>query len=205
MNPGRKRQGSDSLGNVDPMTNMERRLARGEIAALAARMRALSLISIHAAGSGHPGGSLSVMDLAAVLLLDEARHVAADADWDGRDRVFFSAGHKAPALYAALVLAGRCREEDMVTLRKLGSPFQGHPHRHNLPGIEVSSGSLGQGLGHRGRLHHRWKDREEGLQGLLRDGRRRTAGGVSLGGRHGRSPTTDSRNSAPSSTATDSR
>ncbi len=135
------------MGNVDPMTNMERRLARGEIAALAARMRALSLISIHAAGSGHPGGSLSVMDLAAVLLLDEARHVAADADWDGRDRVFFSAGHKAPALYAALVLAGRCREEDMVTLRKLGSPFQGHPHRHNLPGIEVSSGSLGQGLG----------------------------------------------------------
>jgi len=110
-------------------------------------MRALDLVSIHAAGSGHPGGTLSVMDIAAVLFLDEVRYDPADPRWEGRDRVFFSAGHKAPALYVALVEAGYLGEEQAVTLRKLGSPCQGHPHAPALPGVEVSSGSLGQGLG----------------------------------------------------------
>ncbi len=110
-------------------------------------MRALDVISIHAAGSGHPGGTLSVMDLAAVLFLDEARYDPADPEWEGRDRIFFSAGHKAPAVYAALTQAGYCPEEEAVTLRKLGSRFQGHPHAPILSGLEVSSGSLGQGLG----------------------------------------------------------
>ena len=110
-------------------------------------MRALDLVSIHAAGSGHPGGTLSVMDIAAVLFLDEVRYDPADPRWEGRDRVFFSAGHKAPAIYVALVEAGFLGEEQAVTLRKFGSPCQGHPHAPVLPGIEVSSGSLGQGLG----------------------------------------------------------
>ena len=110
-------------------------------------MRALDLVSIHAAGSGHPGGTLSVMDIAAVLFLDEVRYDPADPRWEGRDRVFFSAGHKAPALYVALVEAGYLSEQQAVTLRKFGSPCQGHPHAPVLPGVEVSSGSLGQGLG----------------------------------------------------------
>jgi transketolase len=135
------------VGNADPRSKAIKRLTREELEALACRMRALDLISIHAAGSGHPGGTLSVMDLVAVLFHDEARWDPEDPGWEDRDRIFFSAGHKAPALYAALTCMGRCRTEEAVTLRKLGSPFQGHPHRHNIPGIEVSSGSLGQGLG----------------------------------------------------------
>jgi transketolase len=87
------------------------------------------------------------MDIAAVLFLDETRYDPENPKWEGRDRVFLSAGHKAPAVYAALVERGLYREEEAVTLRKLGSPFQGHPHAPVLPGLEVSSGSLGQGLG----------------------------------------------------------
>jgi len=135
------------MGKVDRPTGKESHLSPDELKKLACRMRALDIVSIHAAGSGHPGGTLSVMDIAAVLFLDEVRYDPRDPDWEGRDRVFFSAGHKAPAVYAALVQAGLYREEDAVTLRKLGSPFQGHPHAPNLPGLEVSSGSLGQGLG----------------------------------------------------------
>jgi transketolase len=135
------------MGIVDRASGRESHPSAQELRASAARMRALDLVSIQAAGSGHPGGTLSVMDLAAVLFLDEVRYDPADPRWDGRDRVFFSAGHKAPALYAGLVEAGFYREEEAVTLRKLGSPFQGHPHASLLPGLEVSSGSLGQGLG----------------------------------------------------------
>jgi transketolase len=135
------------MGLVDRATGREIHLSAEEIATSAARMRALDIVSIHAAGSGHPGGTLSIMDVAAVLFLDEVRYDPRDPHWDGRDRVFFSAGHKAPALYAGLVQAGFHSEEQAVTLRKLGSPFQGHPHASVLPGVEVSSGSLGQGLG----------------------------------------------------------
>lgn len=135
------------MGRVDINTGKELHLSPEELRQHACRMRALDIVSIHAAGSGHPGGTLSVMDIAAVLFLDEVRYDPRNPGWQGRDRVFFSAGHKAPAVYAALVQAGFYREEDAVTLRKLGSPFQGHPHAPNLPGLEVSSGSLGQGLG----------------------------------------------------------
>jgi transketolase len=135
------------MGRIDRATGHETRLDAGQLSARAARMRALDLVSIHAAGSGHPGGTLSIMDVAAVLFLDEVRYDPADPRWEGRDRVFFSAGHKAPAIYVSLVEAGYLSEEQAVTLRKFGSPCQGHPHAPVLPGIEVSSGSLGQGLG----------------------------------------------------------
>jgi transketolase len=135
------------MGRVDRATGRELHPSSDELRACAARMRALDVVSIHAAGSGHPGGTLSIMDVASVLFLDEARYDPLDPRWDGRDRVFLSAGHKAPALYSALVQQGFCGEEQAVTLRKLGSPFQGHPHAPVLPGVEVSSGSLGQGLG----------------------------------------------------------
>ena len=109
-------------------------------------MRGYSLAALCAAGSGHAGGTLSIMDVAAALYLRCADHDPRNPDWKMRDRIIWSAGHKAPALYAGLAFSGYFDKEDMMTLRKLGSPFQGHPHRMKLPGIEVSTGSLGQGL-----------------------------------------------------------
>ncbi len=132
---------------VDSLTGIETRYDADRLVEAAREMRALNLLAIHAARSGHPGGTLSVMDLAAALFLNEARLDPRRPEWAGRDRIFFSAGHKAPTLYVALAKAGFCSYEDVVTLRKVGSPFQGHPHAPGLPGVEVSSGSLGQGLG----------------------------------------------------------
>lgn len=112
----------------------------------AREMRAIAITDIFAAGSGHPGGSLSIMDVAAALYLNVLNHDPKDPNWPERDRVFWSAGHKAPALYVALGRAGYFPLEDTVTLRQLGSGFEGHPNRLKLPGVEISSGSLGQGL-----------------------------------------------------------
>ena len=109
-------------------------------------MRGYNLAALCAAGSGHAGGTLSIMDIAAALYLRVAELDPKDANWPERDRIVWSAGHKAPALYVSLGMAGFFPIEDVVTLRKLGSPFQGHPHWLKLPGVEISSGSLGQGL-----------------------------------------------------------
>lgn len=135
------------MGLVDSRTGAETRLSEQQLVAAAREMRALALVAIHCARSGHPGGSLSMMDLAAALFLNVARLDPKRPEWDARDRIVLSAGHKAPALYAALWKAGFCAEEDVVTLRKIGSKFQGHPHKGDVPGIEISTGSLGQGLG----------------------------------------------------------
>ncbi len=117
-----------------------------ELKTSANKMRALSLIALHAAKSGHSGGTLSIMDIVAALYLNVAKHDPKDPLWKDRDRIIFSAGHKAPALYIGLGISGYFNLEDMMTLRKLGSPFQGHPHWLKLDGVEVSTGSLGQGL-----------------------------------------------------------
>ena len=109
-------------------------------------MRGYNLVALCAAGSGHAGGTLSIMDITAALYLHAARHDPKNPSWPDRDRIVWSAGHKAPSLYAGLAFAGFFPVEDIVTLRKLGSRFQGHPHCHKLPGVEVSTGSLGQGL-----------------------------------------------------------
>jgi len=109
-------------------------------------MRGYNLVALCAAGSGHAGGTLSIMDIAAALYLRAAEHDPKNPAWPNRDRILWSAGHKAPALYVSLGIAGFCRLDDTVTLRKFGSPFQGHPHWLKLPGVEISSGSLGQGL-----------------------------------------------------------
>jgi len=98
------------------------------------------------AGSGHPGGSLSVIDLVVALLFGRLRHDPRRPDWPERDRLILSKGHAVPALYAAMARAGFFPEERLITLRKLGSPLQGHPDRMALPGIEAATGSLGQGL-----------------------------------------------------------
>ncbi|MFZ0144860.1 MAG: transketolase [Candidatus Sulfotelmatobacter sp.] len=117
-----------------------------ELIEAANRMRGYDLVALCAAGSGHAGGTLSIMDIAAALYLKVANHDPENPDWPQRDRVIWSAGHKAPSLYLSLAFAGFCKLEDVATLRKLGSSFQGHPHWLKLRGVEVSTGSLGQGL-----------------------------------------------------------
>jgi transketolase len=109
-------------------------------------MRGYDLVALHAAGSGHAGGTLSIMDITAALYLKIAVHDPQNPNWPNRDRIIWSTGHKAPSLYLGLAFAGFCPVDDVVTLRKLSSPFQGHPHWLKLPGVEVSTGSLGQGL-----------------------------------------------------------
>jgi transketolase len=123
------------------------RLSLEELRLAAAEMRAVDLLDIFAAGSGHPGSTLSIMDIAAALYLRVLNHDPTDPAWPERDRVFWSTGHKAPALYVALGKAGYFPLDDTVLLRQLGSGFEGHPNWLKLPGVEVSSGSLGQGLG----------------------------------------------------------
>jgi len=120
-------------------------LSIDELVEKANLMRGYALTAIHAAGSGHPGGSLSIMDIAAALYLNVVDHKPHDYQWEGRDRVLWSAGHKAPALYAALGMSGYFDINEMASLRKFGSNFQGHPNT-KLPGVEISTGSLGQGL-----------------------------------------------------------
>ena len=109
-------------------------------------MRGLNMVSLCAAGSGHSGGTMSIMDVAAALYLHTAVHDPKNPFWDGRDRIIWSTGHKAPALYISLGMAGYYDVEDTVKLRKLYAPYQGHPHWVKLPGVEASTGSLGQGL-----------------------------------------------------------
>ncbi|HXK94724.1 MAG TPA: transketolase, partial [bacterium] len=112
--------------------------------ARAIRIHAVKMLT--AAGSGHPGGSLSAADLVAALLFGVMRHDPHNPQWPGRDRFIMSKGHCIPAWYAALALAGYFDESHLLTLRRLGSPLQGHPDRVRLPALEASTGSLGQGL-----------------------------------------------------------
>jgi len=112
-----------------------------ELVEKAKEMRAYNMIAITAAGSGHTGGTLSIMDIAAALYLKKIRHDPANTNWEDRDRVFWSVGHKAPALYVALAEAGYFPLEDTVKLRKLWSSLEGHPNRFTLPGIELSAGA----------------------------------------------------------------
>ena len=98
------------------------------------------------AGSGHPGGSLSVIDILVTLFFGRLRHDPKRPDWADRDRVVLSKGHAVPALYTVMARSGYFPETQLITLRKLGSPLQGHPDRTALPGIEAATGSLGQGL-----------------------------------------------------------
>jgi transketolase len=117
-----------------------------QLAAIAAECRVQIIRMLTHAGSGHPGGSLSVIDLVTTLLFERMRHDPKHPEWPDRDRLILSKGHAVPALYAAMARAGYFPEDRLITLRKLGSPLQGHPDRTALPGIEAATGSLGQGL-----------------------------------------------------------
>jgi len=109
-------------------------------------LRIDNLTAIAAAGSGHPGGTLSVMDILQTLFFAEMRHRPAEPHWPERDRLVLSKGHAVPALYTVLAHAGYFSRDMLPSLRRLGSPLQGHPANFLFPGIEASTGSLGQGL-----------------------------------------------------------
>lgn len=98
------------------------------------------------AGSGHPGGSLSCADIVSALFFKILRHRVNEPNWDDRDRFILSKGHCCPALYAAYIESGYLPDALLTTLRKLGSPLQGHPDKRMLSLLEASTGSLGQGL-----------------------------------------------------------
>ena len=100
-----------------------------------------------AAGSGHTAGPLGMADIFTLLYFHTMRHDPQNPEWDERDRLVLSNGHICPVQYAAMARAGYFPVEELHTLRKLNSRLQGHPHREYLPGIEVSSGPLGSGLG----------------------------------------------------------
>lgn len=99
-----------------------------------------------AAGSGHPGGSLSAADIVTALYFHLMRHDPKNPRWEERDRFILSKGHGVPVQYAAMALAGYFPAEQLATLRRLGSPLQGHPDQRHLAALEASTGSLGQGL-----------------------------------------------------------
>ncbi len=114
---------------------------------IAREMRCNVLSMIGEAGSGHPGGSLSCIDILTALYFGGVlKHNPTDPDMAERDRFILAKGHAAPALYATLSKAEYFPEEELKTLRKLGSRLQGHPDSSLVPGVEVSTGSLGQGL-----------------------------------------------------------
>lgn len=118
-----------------------------EVRKSATQLRKDIINMISKSGSGHPGGSLSAADIMAVLFFgDVMRYSAANPQLPDRDRLILSKGHAAPVLYAALARAGYFQPEELGTLRQLGSRLQGHPDSQKLPGVEVSTGSLGQGL-----------------------------------------------------------
>jgi transketolase len=125
----------------DTVSDLEHTLAD---AARFIRMHAIA--SIYHAGSGHPGGAMSSADLFACLYGAELNVWPSGVSDPGRDRFVLSKGHAAPALYAAGARFGFCDAKEALKLRKLGSPFQGHPHVLDLPWVETSTGSLGQGI-----------------------------------------------------------
>ncbi len=104
------------------------------------------ITEVYNAKSGHPGGSLSIADIMTVLYFDELNIDEKNPRWEDRDRLVLSKGHCAPALYAALAERGYFEKEKLVSLRKLDSNLQGHPNMNDVPGVDMSTGSLGQGL-----------------------------------------------------------
>lgn len=112
----------------------------------ACKVRLWVFESIFAAKAGHPGGSLSIAEAVTYLYFREMNIDPKNPDWPDRDRFVLSKGHAAPALYAALALRGYFPVEDLMSLRKIDSYLQGHPNMNMIPGVDMSTGSLGQGV-----------------------------------------------------------
>jgi len=119
---------------------------RNKLETISRELRRDIVRMIGLAGSGHPGGSLSCVEILACLYFYKMRHRPGEPDWPLRDRFVLSKGHAAPALYAVLARCGYFDREELWRLRRLGSMLQGHPDRLRTPGVEISTGSLGQGL-----------------------------------------------------------
>jgi len=125
-------------------TQRERDVAFLKKQAKLVRIEILKMLTL--AGSGHTGGSLSAADIVTALYFSKMRHRPDNPGWRERDRFVLSKGHAAPLLYAVLAMSGYFDISMLKTLRRLGSPLQGHPCSRVLPGVEISTGSLGQGL-----------------------------------------------------------
>lgn len=117
-----------------------------ELSIAACNVRIGAIEGVHCAKSGHPGGSLSAADIIAYLYFKEMNIRPEEPKWEERDRFVLSKGHIAPALYAALANRGYFPVEELKTLRKIGSRLQGHPDMKHIPGVDMSTGSLGQGI-----------------------------------------------------------
>ena len=117
-----------------------------QLAVTAYKGRLLAVEAVHRAASGHPGGSLSCMDALTTLYFNEMKVDPANPHWEDRDRFVLSKGHCAPALYAVLALRGFFPVEDLQLLRSIKSHLSGHPDMKYVPGVDMSTGSLGQGL-----------------------------------------------------------
>jgi len=121
-------------------------LSTAELKKMAKKLRCHVITMTATAGSGHPGGSLSAADIITTLYFKILHHDPKNPQWQDRDRFILSKGHAAPILYAALAESGYLPVAELATLRKLDSRLQGHTDRNLTPGVEMSSGSLGQGL-----------------------------------------------------------
>lgn len=117
-----------------------------ELAHVANEVRKGVLIGVHSAKAGHPGGSLSIADILTYLYFEEMNVRPEEPRWAGRDRLVLSKGHTAPALYAVLAEKGFFPKEDLPSLRHIGSHLQGHPNMNDTPGVDMTTGSLGQGI-----------------------------------------------------------
>ncbi len=124
------------------MTSSEKK----QLQMTACKVRMGVIESTHGAKAGHPGGSLSAADLFTYLYFKEMRIDPQNPKWEDRDRFVLSKGHTAPGLYSALAQRGFFPVEDLPTLRHSGSYLQGHPNMHTVPGVDMSTGSLGQGI-----------------------------------------------------------
>ena len=147
------------------MTNLELQKTANEI-------RKSIVTAVHSAKAGHPGGSLSAADIFTYLYFEELNIDPKNPKMADRDRFVLSKGHTAPGLYAALAERGFFPKEDLVTLRKLGSYLQGHPNMNSVPGVDMSTGSLGQGISVACgmALASRLKKRDNRVYTLLGDG-----------------------------------
>lgn len=117
-----------------------------ELKIIANRMRRLIIEGVYNASSGHPGGSLSCTEIITSLYFNAMQVDPKNPQWEDRDRFVLSKGHCAPALYAALAMKGFFPEEDIKSLRKIHSYLEGHPNMNSVPGVDMSTGSLGQGI-----------------------------------------------------------
>src|SRR2546429_3672571 len=138
---------TDAHCRGDPAVPAAPKLSPADLKAMCKQVRRDIITSTTAAASGHPTSSLSGVEVAVALYFGGViRYDPKNPTWPQRDRFILSKGHAAPLLYAVLAAAGYFSREQLPTLRKLGSPLEGHPNMRRLPGLEASTGSLGQGL-----------------------------------------------------------